>query len=657
MTTFERVDEIRERLRAIDDPLALLEGIFTYSPLALQIYDSSGRSLLTNRAFRDLFGAEPPPDYNVLEDDIARENGVLPLVERAFGGETVHLPLMWYDPRELKKVRVEQGKRAAIEATFFPLFRRDGGIGHVGVVFADLTKEQRARLEAEAERDLLRLIIAQSGDGVIVADESGKIRLFNPEAERQHGVALGDVASPKWATADGLFREDGAPLQLEETPLYRAIRGERVEGARWKVQRPDGSVRTLSGTAVPLRKENGAPAGAVLVSRDDTDRIAREEERAALLLNEQAARAEAEQANQAKDEFLAMLGHELRNPLSPVLTALSLLRMRGAAWGEELQVIHRQVSHLARLVDDLLDVSRIARGKIEVRKTPVEISRALQRALEMARPLIEERRHTLYVQAPEEGLRVLGDETRLAQVLANLLTNAARYTEPGGEVRVHARREGGLAVVDVTDNGIGIAPELLPRMFDSFVQGSLKTAQAEGGLGLGLALAKSLVAIHGGTLRAESEGAGRGSTFRVSIPAVEDAATASVPEPQFVQRPPPVSRKILVVDDNRDAAELLAEALRLHGHDVAVAHDGPSALHVVRDFAPDLAVLDIGLPGMDGHELAAELRGRIGGTVPLIALTGYGQDRDRAKSRAAGFSFHLVKPVNLQQLIDIVDKC
>ncbi|GAC1345781.1 MAG: hypothetical protein NVSMB23_22400 [Myxococcales bacterium] len=656
MALLDRVDEIRERLRAVADPLALLEGIFTYSPLALQIYLPSGQSLLTNRAFRDLFGSEPPPDYNVLEDDIARENGMHALIERAFRGETVHLPVTWYDPRQLQQVRIEEGKRVAIEVTFFPLFRADGAIGHVAVVFEDVTAEQMARLETEAERDLLRLIVAQSGDGVIVCDEHGKLRLFNPEAERQHGTGLHEVASPEWAATYGLFREDGAPLPLEETPLYRAVKGERVEGARWRVRRPDGTLRTLSGTAVPLRKETGALAGAVLVCRDETERLAHEQERAALLLKEQAARGEAEQANRAKDEFLAMLGHELRNPLAPVLTALQLLRMRGADWGRELEVIDRQVSHLARLVDDLLDVSRIARGAIEVRKAPLEIASALQRALEMARPLFEARQHTLLLEAPKESLRVLGDETRLAQALANLLTNAARYTEPGGEVRIRAAREGDRAVIEVSDNGIGIAADLLPRIFDPFVQGTPRAAHAEGGLGLGLALAKNLVQIHGGTLGAESPGPGRGSTFRVSLPAVEGAVLPAAAAPRLAPGSAAPSRRILLVDDNRDAAELLADALRLHGHEVAVAYDGPSALGLLGTFTPDAAVLDIGLPGMDGHALAAELQKKIGRSVPLIALTGYGQDRDRALSTAAGFSFHLVKPVDLQQLIDVVDR-
>jgi signal transduction histidine kinase/ActR/RegA family two-component response regulator len=374
------------------------------------------------------------------------------------------------------------------------------------------------------------------------------------------------------------------------------------------------------------------------------------------------AREKAEAASSAKDEFLAMLGHELRNPLSPIVTALELLKLRGDGRGpRELEVIERQTRHLIRLVDDLLDVSRITRGKVELRKAAIEIRDVLAKATEIASPLLEERRHHFRVDAPPRGLLLQADEARLAQVVANLLTNAAKYTDPGGHVVLSARRKGNEAVIEVRDDGIGIAPTLLPRIFDLFVQGRQSSDRAEGGLGIGLALVRNLVSMHGGTVEARSEGVGKGSTFVVRLPAL-DSAPAEGKRRSVVEGPARSAdrgtRRILVVDDNADARDLLTEILQRAGHEVRAADSGPAALALLQEFVPDIAILDVGLPAMDGYELGARLRADLGPRAPvLVALTGYGQDGDRARSKSAGFCAHLVKPLEASELLATIDAC
>ncbi|MDB4969434.1 MAG: Chemotaxis protein methyltransferase CheR [Myxococcales bacterium] len=387
----------------------------------------------------------------------------------------------------------------------------------------------------------------------------------------------------------------------------------------------------------------------------------RSEERAALLAAEHAARAAAEESNRAKDEFLAMLGHELRNPLSPIVTALQLMNLRGdASTAKERLVIGRQVTHLVRLVDDLLDISKITRGKIELKKERCQIAEIVAKAVEMASPLLEQRSHHLSVDVARDDMLVEIDGVRIAQVIANLLTNAARYTPPEGEVSLTASRDGHEVVIEVKDNGIGIESEMLTKVFDLFVQGKRSSDRSEGGLGLGLSLVKNLVAMHGGSVVALSRGLKKGSEFVVRLPAPPVAdrqpVRARLPEPTASGVPAPV-RRILIVDDNEDAAELLSEILQASGHDVQVAFDGPRALELVDVFTPDLAILDIGLPVMDGYELATQLRSRLGAATPrLIALTGYGQSSDRARSAGAGFEGHLVKPVDPVRLLSIISR-
>jgi signal transduction histidine kinase/CheY-like chemotaxis protein len=371
-----------------------------------------------------------------------------------------------------------------------------------------------------------------------------------------------------------------------------------------------------------------------------------------------AAQSQAEAASRAKDEFLAMLGHELRNPLAPILTALELFKLRGdQRTSREQEVIERQTRHLIRLVDDLLDVSRIARGAVELRRQEIELRDVLAKATEIAGPLLEQRRHQFEVRT-SGTLRLDGDEARLAQVVANLLTNAARYTPPGGHVVLEARRDGTELLIEVRDDGIGIGPDLLPRIFDLFVQGRQSTDRAEGGLGIGLALVRNLVALHGGTVSARSPGPGKGSTFSVRLPALlpreERVASQGIAR---AGRAPVRSKRILVVDDNADALEMLLEMLSEAGHEVAGATSGTEALDLVREFKPEIAILDIGLPAMDGYELARRIRSAMAPDAPrLMALTGYGQESDRRRSTDAGFALHLVKPLEAGELLATIDR-
>jgi PAS domain S-box-containing protein len=383
-----------------------------------------------------------------------------------------------------------------------------------------------------------------------------------------------------------------------------------------------------------------------------------EEERRQLLEREQAARAEAVAANQAKDAFLAMLGHELRNPLAPIVTALQLARLRGND-SRELGVIERQVGHLTRLVDDLLDVARITRGKVELRRERMELAEVVAQAVETASPLLEQRRQVLSIDVPRTGCVVDGDRARLAQVVANLLTNAAKYSDIGAPVQIAAEACGPVVRLRVRDSGIGLEPHMLQRVFETFVQQPQAVDRSQGGLGLGLAIVRSLVQLHGGTVVARSEGPGKGSEFAVELPRIAQAAppAGSAPAASAAQvSPAPRRERILVVDDNEDTARLMGDGLRMLGHEVRLAHDGPSALRVASEFRPTIGLLDIGLPVMDGYELAARLRDEPwAAQLRLIAVTGYGQESEASRCRAAGFAAHLVKPAELPHIERVID--
>jgi signal transduction histidine kinase len=354
------------------------------------------------------------------------------------------------------------------------------------------------------------------------------------------------------------------------------------------------------------------------------------------------------EASRAKDEFLAMLGHELRNPLAPIVTTLDLAKVKGIPT-IEARDIERPVRQVLRLVDDLLDIARVARGGLVLEKRPLELALVVRNAVGAIRPAVLQRGHLLRVNVPEEGLVVDGDEARLTQVVTNLLINSVRYTETGGAITIAAWRDGEEAVLQVRDNGQGIEAERLPHIFDSF--GKARPPGGSG-LGLGLTIVHNLMDLHGGTATAQSDGPGKGATFEVRLRTFAAPATRAEPVPPT---PPPVvrRRKILIVDDNREAANLIGEALRLSGHEVALAYQADEALLRVERFTPDVALLDVGLAGMSGHDLGEELRLRHG-TLKLVAITGYGQPSDREASRRAGFAAHLVKPVGLRELLEVI---
>ncbi len=449
------------------------------------------------------------------------------------------------------------------------------------------------------------------------------------------GTPILDIVEQVWST--------GEPFAADEY----AIRLRRADGMledRW-------FNFNLQRLRDPLGNATSVMLVAVDVSEQVRARLRMEEagrEREVLLAREQQSRREAEAANRAKDEFLAMLGHELRNPLAPILTAMQILQLKGVAT-REAEIVQRQLRHMIRLVDDLLDVARLARGKIELKKRAVELAPLIGRAVEMASPLLEQGRHHLEVDVPE-GIVLDADPDRFAQVLSNLLTNACKYSPPASHVSLKARRQDAAIEVSVRDTGIGIAPPMLEQIFEPFFQDPSQRAKSPGGLGLGLTIARNLIQLHGGAIEAHSEGAGRGSEFVVRVPALP-ITVPSLREPRgmAVGQPAPWAARVLLVDDNLDAGEMLATALQGAGYDVRTAADGPQALGIAEGFVPQIALLDIGLPVMDGYEVGAALRSRFPG-VALFAVTGYGTAADRDRAEAAGFSGHFVKPVDLDEI-------
>ena len=360
-------------------------------------------------------------------------------------------------------------------------------------------------------------------------------------------------------------------------------------------------------------------------------------------------------ADRRKDEFLATLGHELRNPLAPLLTALHLMKATGGdnpTISRASIVMERQIRHLMRLVNDLLEVSRITRGLIHVEREPVDLVYVVHSAVESSRPLIDAAGHTLNVDVPAEPVTVYGDAIRLTQVVANLLTNAAKYTNSGGQIWVRVWKESGTAIVSVRDNGIGIAPDQLASVFEMFTQVDRSSRLAQGGLGIGLTLVRSLIGLHGGHVRAHSRGAGTGSEFIVELPAVAADASGAGHAKELEPFP---SRRILIVDDNRDSADTLGALLATLGANVSIVYTGCAALDALDTFGPDVVILDIGMPDMDGYDVARRIRSRADGAhLLLIALTGWGQNHDKQRARVAGFDHHVVKPPDIGALRELV---
>ena len=505
--------------------------------------------------------------------------------------------------------------------------------------------EERKRAEntlRENEARFRDLVYAMPA-AVFTTDREGRITLFNEQAAELWGQRP-EIGKDRWCGSWRIFRPDGTLLPHDQCPLAVALReGRAIRGQEMIIERQDGSRACVLPHPEPLRDASGEIVGAVNMLVDITERKLVEE---AL-----------KDADRRKNEFLAMLAHELRNPLAPIMHALHMMQMPDAQdydaqWARD--VIKRQTHQLNRLVDDLLDVSRITRGKVELRLENIELRSVIERAVETSQPAIDAGRHQLTIALPQEPIWLHADPIRLGQVFGNLLNNAAKYMEPGGQIWLTAERLEDRVAVRVRDAGIGMPPEMLPKIFDLFAQADRSLDRSQGGLGIGLSLVQSLVQMHGGTVRAFSEGPGKGSEFVVSLPVLSGGSKEAPDRPMAQSsalRPP---LRVLVVDDNLDAAKLLAMVLCSDGHDATVASDGQSAIAGAQAHKPDVILLDIGLPGMDGYEVCRRLRQLPGlEQTMLVALTGYAQDEDRRNSQAAGFDAHLVKPMSMTQLQDL----
>jgi PAS domain S-box-containing protein len=519
----------------------------------------------------------------------------------------------------------------------------DGALLGYSKVTRDLTdrrraeEEHRARLAAD---ERFRLLIESVRDyAIFMLDPTGHIATWNIGAERIKGYVASEIIGKHFSI---FYPAADVSAGKCERELAGASADGRFEDEGIRV-RKDGSTFWANVVISAVRDREGTLIGFSKVTRDLTERKRNEDDRASRLA--------AEQATRAKDEFLATLGHELRNPLAPILTALELMRLRGGRISSEQEVIERQAQHLTRLVDDLLDISKIGRGAVALTKRWTPIRTIISKAVEVASPLFEQRFHRLEFDVPEGDGAFFGDEMRLVQVFANLLVNAAKYTDPNGRISVRVTTRDDWLDVTIADDGRGIEPALLPHIFDLFVQGEQGVERAKGGLGIGLSLVRSLVELHGGTVEARSDGPGTGSTFTVRLPR-EGARLDVGPEPTEEPATRKRALRVLLVDDNADALVLLAEVLRAVGHDVVTAADPTEALRVAPEFRPEVAVLDIGLPIMDGYVLGARLREALApANIRLISLSGYGQPRDRERSLGAGFDLHLVKPVSSADLI------
>ena len=505
----------------------------------------------------------------------------------------------------------------------------------------DLSERRRHEEVLRNSEERFRLLVEEVEDhAIFMLDAEGVVASWNLGAERMEGYSAAEIMGRHFSC---FFAPDVAAGDLPGQLIARAARSGSVE-AEVQLVRKNGSQFSANITISAMYDRDRRLRGFAKIVRDLTER-----NRVTAL----------EQSHESAHVFLAMLSHELRNPLAPLMTSVDILRMRNVndpVVQQTSDVIARQVQHLTRLVDDLMDVSRITSGRIALSHAAIEIAVPVARAIELSRALIDNRGHALRLSLPEQPLIVDGDLTRLTQVMVNLLNNAAKYTPKGGRIELSVTEDNGSVVVSVRDTGSGMPSELVPRVFDLFTQGKRSLDRVEGGLGVGLTLVKKIVELHGGTVTAHSEGIDRGSEFVVRLPRDSGARATGAAVPDRRSAGAHLQQlRILVVDDNKDAAESLAILLELWGHEARRAHDGATALQLGASYRPDVIFLDIGLPGMDGYEVASRLRQMPEtSAATLIAVTGYGQEEDRRRSRRAGFDQHLVKPVapeSLQSLL------
>ncbi|NNG22908.1 hybrid sensor histidine kinase/response regulator [Telluria aromaticivorans] len=542
-----------------------------------------------------------------------------------------------------------------------PRFAAAGNfLGFVGNVL-DISDRKQTEQALHDTRNMLSAVFEALPVGVAVIDHAGALLLSNQEMHQylpaRVSPTLDEARYGRWQA----FHEDGRPYSPQDFPGARALRGERVvPGIEARYTQDDGSEIWTQIAAVPLKDSADLPKGQVSIVTN-IDAFKRTE--AALRQAETRQRAlfdEVAKSNRNLSEFLAVLAHELRNPLAPILTGLEIMRMRADSLDTVSNVrgiIERQVKQLSHLINDLLDIARVTNGKVEIKKEAVDLKVIVANAVETSLPLIEKGRHAFSMTLHDAPLPVHADATRIAQVVGNLLTNAAKYTPPGGQIALSVVRDGSEAIISVTDNGIGIPAESLESVFDMFSQVGRNMHHSQGGLGIGLALVRQLVSLHDGTVAACSEGAGKGSTFTVRLP-LDSGKNARGPTLDASGAATGAGKRfrILVTDDNVDAALTLASLLELKGHDLRIAHDGQKALKIAGEFQPHVVFLDIGMPDMSGYEVAHRLR-KIGGLErsTIVAVSGWGAKDDLARSKEAGFDKHFTKPVAPARLNELLD--
>ena len=621
-----QLEESREACEAARGECRRLRLIMDNAPVLLAYLDTEHRYRFVNAAYAHRFSGEVEAILgrsvaDVLGEEIWSE--IKPFRERVVAGESLDYEV---------DVELRPGLQQRMHCILNPA--RDAAAGVVGYVVAITDVTDRKRV-AEA-RDLLAAIVESSDDAILSVTPDGCVTSWNPGAARLFGYSAPEMIGQSVQRLISPGAEQGM--------LARISRGERVHHFETVRLAKDGRRIDVSLSAAPMKAHSGRIVGIAEVARDITD--AKKSE-AAIKASEEALRT----ADRHKDEFLALLAHELRNPLAPLVNAVALLHSAAAdpTVRRVRDMMDRQLRQLQRLVDDLLDVSRISRGRFELRREPVNVGLALETAIEACNAQVATRQHALTMSVPPQSLMVEGDFARLTQVFVNLISNSAKYTEPGGRISVTLRKSDSDAVVTVRDSGIGIPSESLGIVFDMFSQVQAHKLYAGGGLGIGLALVRSLVEMHGGKVEAQSEGAGLGSTFTVRLPliatepSVEESARGDARDTDAQRR-----SRILIADDNVDGAASLSLLLQMRGHETRTASNGLQAVELAVSFLPEIVFMDLGMPLLDGLEATRRIRARAEGrSMVIVALTGWGQESDRQKTRDAGMDLHLVKPIDL----------
>lgn len=534
----------------------------------------------------------------------------------------------------------KDGKRVEISLTISPVRDEAGRTIGASKVARDITSRKRAEKALRESEERFRELANNIDQFVWTCDELGEVTWYNDRWYDYTGTTFEQTKGEGWKAVQHPDHLDRVVAGLGQS----IATGEPWEDI-FPLRGKDGTYRWFLSRAIPLRDENGRIVRWLGTNTDVTEQRQLEE-----ALRE---------ADRRKDEFLATLAHELRNPLAPIRNAVQILLLQGPPNSEPrwpLEVIDRQVRQMARLLDDLLDVSRISHNKLELRKERIELSEVVQSAVETSHPAIDSGGHELTVDLPSEPIHLDADPVRLAQVLSNLLNNAAKYTNSGGHIRLTGNRQGSDVIISVKDDGIGIGAEALPRVFDMFSQGKSVTARSQNGLGIGLSLVQGIVDLHGGSIVARSDGPGRGSEFVIRLPGTVEPAIEERPARGEIRKEAPSSKpSVLVVDDCRDSADGLAMLLQMMGHDVQTANDGEAAIKAAAEFKPEVVLLDIGMPNMDGYEACRRIREQPGGSeMFLIAVTGWSQGDDRRRTEEAGFDYHLVKPVDPKALVEFL---